>query len=86
MRKTAVALCMLVTIAINGLGQSEGQDLIIKKYEGSLKKIIDLQKKIHKIHPWLKKLYPVAIVQDKEFFLFDVTPKKELLISIHFLI
>ncbi|MBN1223304.1 MAG: hypothetical protein JXB23_08630 [Candidatus Aminicenantes bacterium] len=46
-----------------------------KKYESGLQKIIELQKKIRKIHPLLKKFYPVTIVEDKEFFLFDVNPK-----------
>lgn len=47
---------------------------MVEKYGESLQKIFEIQKKIERIHPFLKKLYPVAIVKEDIFYVFDLDP------------
>ena len=75
MRKTIVALYVLLTISLWIFGQTEEQDALAKKYDAGLQKIIELQKKIIDLHPFLKKLYPVAVVEGDDFLIFDIDPK-----------
>lgn len=44
------------------------------RYSSSLQKIFGIQEKIQDIHPFLQKLYPVAIVEDGYFLIYDVEP------------
>jgi hypothetical protein len=41
------------------------------KYNSSLIKIFEIQNNIEDIHPFLKKTFPIAIVEDNYFFVFD---------------
>lgn len=43
-------------------------------YLPQLQTILTIQKLIQDIHPFLKKLYPVAIVKDDQFLVYDVAP------------
>jgi hypothetical protein len=55
-------------------GQDEEQTAMVERYGQNLQKLFDLQKKIERIHPFLKKLYPVAIVEGDLFYVFDLNP------------
>jgi hypothetical protein len=77
MRKILVAL-FLSTLWIVSFtsasphGQEEEQTILIEKYIQNLQKLFEIQKKIDHIHPFLKKLYPVAIVAGDLFYVFDL--------------
>ncbi len=43
-------------------------------YLSQLQKIFEIQENIQDIHPFLQKLYPVAIVEDGYFLIYDVEP------------
>jgi len=75
MRKTATVLCLLLLVAVWISGQPSGQEVLAEKYEAGLQKIITLQKKIQDLHPFLKKLYPVAVVEGDDFLIYDIDPK-----------
>ena len=75
MRKIPTALCALLMVAVLVPGQTEEQDAVAKKYDAALQKIITLQKKIQDIHPFLKKLYPVAVFEGDDFYIYDIDPK-----------
>jgi hypothetical protein len=73
-----ISFLVIVTFTSAWLyGQEEEQTLMVEKYIQSLQKIFDLQKKIEDIHPFLKKLYPVAIVEGDLFYVFDLDPSKK---------
>ncbi len=75
MRKTTAVLCAVLMALVMVSGQTEEQAEVAKKYDASLQKIITLQKKIKGLHPFLKKLYPVAVVEEDVFFIYDIDPK-----------
>ncbi len=41
-------------------------------YTNLLQKIFEVQENIQGIHPFLKKLYPIAVVEDRHFLIYDV--------------
>ena len=41
------------------------------KYQTSLQKLFEIQDRINNIHPLLKKVYPIAIVEENYFLIFD---------------
>lgn len=41
------------------------------KYKSSLQKIFEIQNKIEDMHPFLKETFPIAIIEDNKFFVFD---------------
>ncbi|MEA3475507.1 MAG: hypothetical protein U9R23_03555 [Candidatus Cloacimonadota bacterium] len=41
------------------------------KYNNGLQKVFEIQNKIEDIHPFLEKVFPIAIVEDNHFFVFD---------------
>lgn len=47
------------------------------QYLPQMQKIFDIQQKIQDIHPFLQKLYPVAIVKDNHFLVYDIAPKTD---------
>ncbi|HUU52249.1 MAG TPA: hypothetical protein VMW92_04400 [Candidatus Heimdallarchaeota archaeon] len=79
MRKIVVILFIssiwLVT-SVGSAGQEEEQTIMVEKFGQNLQKIFKIQKKIERIHPFLKKLYPVAIVEGDLFYVFDLDPSK----------
>jgi len=73
-----ISFLLIVTFpSARSYGQDEEQTVMVEKYIQSLQKIFDLQKKIERIHPFLKKLYPVAIVKGDLFYVFDLDPSKK---------
>lgn len=42
------------------------------KYNDGLQKVFEIRNRIEDIHPFLKKVFPIAIVEDNHFFVFDV--------------
>ncbi len=63
---------LLIATYASSRGQEESQTIIVEKYKESLQKLLDIQKKIERIHPFLKKRYPVAIVEADLFYVFDL--------------
>ena len=49
----------------------------VLEYLPSLEKLFELQQKIAFIHPYLEKLFPVAVVMDKEFVIYDFHPESQ---------
>lgn len=41
------------------------------KYSLKLQKIFDVQKKIEDVHPFFKRVFPIALVENNQFFIFD---------------
>jgi hypothetical protein len=54
--------------------QASDRDAVAEKYSTSLKKIFDLEAQFAPLHPVLAKVYPVAIVENKTFYIFDPVP------------
>jgi hypothetical protein len=82
MRKIAVILIISFALIVTFTSawqdsQEEEQTLMVEKHIQSLQKIFDLQKKIEGIHPFLKKLYPVAIVEGDLFYVFDLDASRK---------
>lgn len=75
MKKMMAALFALLMVITSISGQMTEQDEIAEKYGQSLQKIITLQKKIKSLHPFLQKLYPVAVVEGDDFLTYDFDPK-----------
>jgi hypothetical protein len=78
MRKITSIIIMfiwIVTSAQSGVQEGE-QTILVEKYTQNLQKLFEIQKKIEHIHPFLKKLYPVAIVEGDLFYVFDLDPSK----------
>jgi hypothetical protein len=53
------------------------QSSIEKKYGERLQDVFSFQAKIELIHPIFKKVYPIAIVEDKTFYVFEPLPQKK---------
>jgi hypothetical protein len=80
MRKIAVILfipLMGIITSVGPVGQDNDQTVMVEKYRNSLQKIFEVQKKIVRIHPFLKKLYPVAIVEEDLFYVFDLDSSRK---------
>ena len=43
-------------------------------YTDQLQKVFEVQQKIIDIHPFLEKVYPIAVVEDDQFFIYDTEP------------
>ena len=78
MKKALIVLSL--ALFARGLGTAWGQaakDPIAEKYSVSLKKIFDLEVRFAPLHPALGKVYPVAIVENKTFYIFAPVPEKK---------
>ncbi len=51
--------------------QTEREAAISAQYAPALSRLGELQKKVKNVHPLLGKLYPVAVVEDGVFYVFD---------------
>jgi hypothetical protein len=51
-------------------------DPVADKYSAPLARIFDLQDRLRSIHPALDKVYPVAIVENKAFHIFEPDPER----------
>ncbi|MCD6551472.1 hypothetical protein [Thermotoga sp.] len=45
-------------------------------YQKNLQKIIEIREEIKNVHPFLEKIFPVAIVTDGSFFVFEFNPEE----------
>ncbi len=72
MRKCLLLLGLIGSLHLSLFGQAEALEDIGAKYEQSLKKLVEVHKQIRSLHPLLKKLYPVAVVEGEDFYVFDV--------------
>ena len=72
MRKCLLFLGLIGSLQLCLFGQAEAPEEISAKYEQSLKKLVEVHKQIRSLHPLLKKLYPVAVVEGEDFYVFDV--------------
>jgi hypothetical protein len=52
-------------------------DAIVDKYSAPLEKIFELQARFAPLHPALTKVYPVAIVENKTFYIFAPAPEEK---------
>lgn len=53
----------------------EGNRLHMKvKYADQLQKVFTVQKEIQDLHPFLEKVFPIAIVEDGKFFIYEPDP------------
>lgn len=60
------------------LGAARGQepgDAMAAKYGASLDRLFELRERFAPLHPALEKVYPVAIVENKTFFIFEPSLK-----------
>ncbi|MGD8540085.1 MAG: hypothetical protein PVI66_15340 [Candidatus Aminicenantes bacterium] len=71
-----LSLIWIVTPA-GSVGQEEDQTVMVEKYGESLQKIFEVQEKIVRIHPFLQKLYPIAIVEGDLFYVFDLDSSRK---------
>jgi len=73
---TAVGMTLLLCVLTAG-GQTAEKQEIELKYGPGLDEIFAVQAKIQDIHPFLKKLYPVAILESDRFYIFEPDPEKK---------
>ena len=85
MKRALFVILSFCIIASNGCNQtgsgkstysqdikSEDVENIIKKYDDDLQRIFEFQENIEQLHPFLNRLYPVAIVENDHFYVFDL--------------
>lgn len=56
-------------------GPSENK--IAKKYAEPLRKVFPFQERIARLHPVFEKVYPIAVVEDKTFYVFEPDPREK---------
>jgi hypothetical protein len=77
MKKTIVSTLLVAALAAAGTGQAGAQDVkntVAEKYAAPLRKIFDYQALFAPLDPALAHVYPVAIVENKTFYVFDPVP------------
>lgn len=77
MRKAWLVISALILAVFMVAGQEDQNATAIEKYGQNLQKIFLVQQSIKNIHPFLKKLYPVAIAEGDNFYVFDLNPQKD---------
>lgn len=79
MKKLAALLssALIVLVMATAWGQ-EIKDPVAEKYAGPLKEIFQYQTMFASLDPALEKVYPVAIVEDKTFYVFEPVPEKKI--------
>ena len=79
MKKALVVLLLLIFSQVWGLAQGqEAPDPVAEKYSASLNRIFDLAARFAPLHPALGKVYPVAIVENKMFHIFEPVPGEKI--------
>jgi len=68
-----MSLALLIQGSAPAWGQ-EANDPIAEKYAAPLKKIFDLEFRFAPLHPVLGQVYPVAVVENKTFYIFEPAP------------
>ena len=80
MKKTLPSLFLVAAIMAAGLllaGVQEAKSPVAEKYAAPLQKIFDYQKIFASLDPALEKVYPVAIVEGKTFYVFEPVPDQK---------
>ena len=73
-KKLLVMLPSLLILALGSAWAQTSQDPVAEKYSAPLKKIFELEVRFAPLHPALTKVYPVAIVENKTFYIFEPEP------------
>ncbi len=77
-----LSLALLVP-ALNTAWGQEAQDSVADKYSAPLRKIFEFQARFAPLHPALGKVYPVAIVENKTFYIFEPAPGEKAYRLVH---
>src|SRR5512136_1849633 len=80
MKKIIASALLIVAVAAAGplqAGVQEAKNPAAEKYAAPLKKIFDYQKIFAPLDPALEKVYPVAIVEGKTFYVFEPVPDQK---------
>lgn len=73
-----VVLPLSLVLAALAFGPARGQeagDPMSVKYAAALNRLFELRTRFAPLHPALEKVYPVAIVENKTFFIFEPVPR-----------
>ncbi len=79
-------LFLLPALFLQALGAAWGQevkDSVADKYSAPLQKIFELEARFAPLHPALGKVYPVAIVENKTFYIFEPAPGENVYRLVH---
>jgi hypothetical protein len=76
-RRLVVVLPALCVLALGSAYAQKASDPVAEKYAASLNKIFELQVRFAPLHPALGKVYPVAIVENKTFYIFEPVPEEK---------
>ena len=71
MKMILISLVMVNILNQIATSQTVMSEEVQLKYDSGLQKIFGVQDKIKNIHPFLEKVFPIAIVKDNHFFVFD---------------
>ena len=78
MKKLAIPFSLALFALASGIAWGQAaKDPVAEKYSASLNKIFDLQARFAPLHPVLGKVYPVAIVENKTFYIFEPVPTEK---------
>jgi hypothetical protein len=69
--KIIIAFFISISIIVNSYGSENEDRLFIQQIDTSLEKLIQINKAIKDIHPFLNEFHPIAIVKDDNYFIFD---------------
>ncbi len=72
MKKFSIFLLLSIGLGQFLLAQDEKTENIKVKYDPSLQRVFQIQEKIQDIHPFLERVFPIAMLEDNHFYLFDV--------------
>ncbi len=68
---TVISFLMVTIMSQMAICQTASLEEVQLKYNRSLQKIFEVQDKIKDIHPFLGKVFPIAIAEIDQFFVFD---------------
>jgi len=78
MKKTFILLSLALFAQASGLAWGQDAvDPVVEKYSAPLKKIFDLGARFAPLHAALGKVHPVAVVENKTFYIFEPDPAKK---------
>jgi hypothetical protein len=72
MRMIQISLLMITIFSPIAICQTIASEEVALKYNDGLQKVFEIQNMIEDIHPFLSKVFPIAIVEDNHFFVFDI--------------
>jgi len=84
MKKTLLFLSLALFVqALGAAWGQEAKDPVADKYSAPLQKIFEFQARFASLHPALGKVYPVAIVENKTFYIFEPAPGENVYRLVH---